>query len=137
MSESSRQTISLTAFFASFVFLQFTVLGLGNHAGEGYLPTNQRELVYYGIQVFVILGCWSYALARRVHLRGTLGRAFQSVVLAVFFAGSAVLLAAKGSPLQLAATFAATFCLGCLGGAVYERMSRSAAAGERVSAQDH
>lgn len=133
MSKSSRQTFFLTAFFASFVFLQLTVLSLGNHAGEGFLPPNQRELVYYVIQVFVILGYWSYALVRRFHRRGSLSRVLQCAVLAVFFAGSAVLLAAKGSLLQLVITFATVFCLGCLGGAVYERMSRSAAAGERVA----
>ena len=133
MSDSSRQTISLTIFFASFVFLQFTVLGLGNHAGEGYLPTNQRELVYYGIQVFVILGYWSYALARRLSRLVTLGRVIQGAVLAVCFAGSAVLLAAEGSRFQLVVTFATVFCLGCLGSAVYERMSQASASGGRVA----
>ena len=133
MSDRMRRLLSLTAFYGSFVFLQLTVLGLGNRAGEGYLPTDQRELVYYAIQVFVILGYWSYALARRVSRPEAFGRALQVAALAVFFAGSAVLLAAKDSPFQLAATFAAAFCLGCLGGAVYERMSRSAAAGERAA----
>lgn len=42
--------------FGAFVFLQFTVLGLANHAGEGYLSVEHRELVYYALQVFVIFG---------------------------------------------------------------------------------
>lgn len=46
----------LTCLFGTFVFLQFTVLGLANHAGEGYLSTEQRTLVYYALQVSVILG---------------------------------------------------------------------------------
>ncbi|MBO7663481.1 MAG: hypothetical protein J6U01_08915 [Clostridia bacterium] len=42
-------SLALAALFGSYVFLQFTVLGLCNHAGEGFLPTEQRELVYYTV----------------------------------------------------------------------------------------
>ena len=69
MSEKQKHTITLTGLFASYMFLQFTVLGLGNHAGEGWLSTGRRELVYYTLQVFVILGFLAYAAADRL-IRG-------------------------------------------------------------------
>lgn len=53
---TAQRTIALSGLFGSFVFLQFTVLGLANHAGEGYLTHGQRDLVYYALQVFVISG---------------------------------------------------------------------------------
>ena len=56
MSENTKRTLSLTGLFAAFMFLQLTVLGLGNHAGEGYLELRLREMVYYALQVFAILG---------------------------------------------------------------------------------
>lgn len=43
-------TMDLTFLFGAFVFLQFTVLGLANHAGEGYLTTALREQVYYMVK---------------------------------------------------------------------------------------
>ena len=56
----------LTCMFGSFAFLQFIVLGLANHAGEGYLSTGQRDLVYYALQVFVILGFLLHAFFARL-----------------------------------------------------------------------
>ena len=56
MTENRNQNIDLTCLFGTFVFLQFTVLGLANHAGEGLLSPSERELVYYALQVFVIFG---------------------------------------------------------------------------------
>ena len=53
---------ALTCMFGAFVFLQFTTLGLANHAGEGFLSIAQRELVYYGLQIFVISGYLLYSL---------------------------------------------------------------------------
>ena len=44
-SEKSKHSLSLACLFGVFVFLQFTVLGLANHAGEGYLASEQRDLV--------------------------------------------------------------------------------------------
>lgn len=67
------QSLLLTSLFGAFVFLQFTVLGLANHAGEGYLTTAQREFVYYGLQIFVILGFVLYSLFF-VSARGNAGR---------------------------------------------------------------
>ena len=58
----SHKRTALICMFGAFVFLQFTVLGLANHAGEGYLTTGQRDLVYYALQVFVILGYLLHAL---------------------------------------------------------------------------
>ena len=53
---SARKTAVLTGLFFSFMFLQFTVLSLANHTGEGFLSETQREWVYYVIQVLVVLG---------------------------------------------------------------------------------
>ena len=50
------RTARLTCLFGAFVLLQFTVLALANHAGEGFLSQKQRDQVYFVLQVFVILG---------------------------------------------------------------------------------
>lgn len=34
--EKANRSLDLTCLFGSFVFLQFIVLSLGNHAGEGF-----------------------------------------------------------------------------------------------------
>ncbi len=128
-----KRTLSLTGLFAAFVFLQLSILGLANHAGEGYLPSDRRELVYYGLQVFVLLGYLVYAGLRRLRPGGRLERAVMVLALAGFFAGGVVLLTEKSSPFQLIAAFAAVFCLGIIGGGSMERMSLAAAAGERVA----
>ena len=56
LSDETKRKLALTCLFGAFVFLQFTVLGLANHAGEGHLAAEQRDMVYYALQVFVILG---------------------------------------------------------------------------------
>lgn len=56
LSDRTKRRLSYACLFGAFVFLQFTVLGLANHAGEGYLSAEQRDLVYYALQVFVIGG---------------------------------------------------------------------------------
>ena len=81
--------------FGAFVFLQFTVLGLANHAGEGYLATAQRDLVYYALQVFVILGYLLHSLFFR-YCAGKRARGVMAgAVLGLFFAGM-ILLCALG-----------------------------------------
>lgn len=129
MRASTKQTAFLGGLFASFMFLQLTVLGLGNRAGTGYLPAQQREWVYYVIQVFVILGFLSYAAVRRLIHRRSFCRGVTIGALAAFFAGATILLTAKGSLFQVAVTFATVFFLGYLGGTVYERMSLATASG--------
>ena len=114
MSEKMKREISLTVLFAAFMFLQFTVLALGNHAGEGYLSTERRELVYYALQVFVILGFLAYAFLERIFSRK---KYFLIVSLALLTAGSVILF------------FADKY----LGGAVYHRMSIETAAGENTA----
>ena len=82
------------ALFGSFMFLQFAVLGLGNHAGEGLLSDSRRELVYYGLQVLVILGFLGYAAAERF-LKNALRKYFRNGVPAVLAAGSLILALAE------------------------------------------
>ena len=133
MSESTRRELSLTGLFAAFMFLQFTVLGLGNHAGEGFLSAVWRERVYYGLQVFVILGFLSHAAWNRVR-KDRISRGAVLGVSAVFLAGTAVMLAAdSGSLFYLIVTSVSVFCLGQIGGAVYLRMSVETAAGEKTA----
>ena len=134
MSEKAKKDLSLTGLFAAFMFLQFTVLGLGNHAGEGYLSVERRELVYYVLQIFVILGLLSYAAADRLIRAERARKTLLCAVLAAFAAGTAVMLfAGRGSLFYLIVTYAAMPCLGYLGGAVYHRMSRATAAGEKTA----
>ena len=64
MSEKNKKTLLLTAAFAAFVFLQFTVLRICNSAGEGYLDVSGQEQVYYALQVFVIAGFFAHAAVR-------------------------------------------------------------------------
>ncbi len=134
MSDKTKRAWALTGLFASFVFLQFAVLGLGNHAGEGYLPTEQRELVYYALQVFVILGFLAYSVFDRRVEEPRLRRAAAIVVLGFFCVGEAVMLAAdRGSLFYLVVTMAVMPCLGGIGGAVYHRMSRETAVGAKTA----
>ena len=117
------------ALFGSFMFLQFALLGLGNHAGEGLLSDSRRELVYYGLQVLVILGFLGYAAAERF-LKNALRKYFRNGVPAVLAAGSLILaLADRATVLYVCVTFAVMPFLGFLGGAVYHRMSLWTSAG--------
>lgn len=79
MSEKMKKDLSLTGLFAAFMFLQLTVSGLGNRAGEGCLSTERREFVYYALQVFVILGFFAYAAADRDELRCNARRVKQPI----------------------------------------------------------
>lgn len=129
------KTISLAVLLASFMFLHMTLLNMGNHAGEGYLSTGQREKVYYALQVLAILGFLCYAAADR--FAALSARAYKTVILCVLglmLAGGAVMLfAGRDSLFYLIVTFAVIPCLGFSGGACYHRVSREAAAGARVA----
>ena len=76
------------ALFGALMFLQFTLLGLGNRAGEGWLSSARRELVYYGLQAAVILGFWAYAAGERFIRRERVRKFAGGIILAVLFAGS-------------------------------------------------
>jgi len=53
LKKQAKSELGLTLFFAAFLFLWTTVLILGNHAGEGWLSSDQMEMVYYALQVFM------------------------------------------------------------------------------------
>ena len=134
MADKTKREWTLTGLFTAFVFLQFAVLGLGNRAGEGYLPTGQREQVYYALQVFVILGFLAYAAFDRLPLHSRLRRGVSFGILGVFCAGAAVMVAAdRGSLFYLIVTLSVMPCLGGIGGAVYHRMSRETADGAKTA----
>ena len=125
---------TLTGLFAAFMFLQLTVLGLGNHAGEGFLSAGRRELVYYALQAFVIPGFLTYAATDRLICRERIHKRITAAVLAVFAIGTAVMLFAdKGTRFYLIVTYTVVLCLGYLGGATYHRMSRETAAGGKTA----
>ena len=115
-------------------FLQFTVLGLANHAGEGYLTTGQRDFVYYALQVFVILGYLLHSL----YFRFCAGKRIQSAAVgSVFslFLVCVILLCAldHASLLYVIVSMAAALCLGCIGGAAHHRMSLETVTGANVA----
>ena len=112
-----------TILFASFMFLQYCLLGLANHAGEGYLPADRREMVYYSVQVLVIAGFLCFAAGKRF-LRREAARKAAAVILTALLTGASVMLfAGKGSALYLASTFITMPCLGWLGGALFCRLT--------------
>ena len=65
-SENTKHVLSLTLFYAAFLFLWMTVLAPASRAGEGRLSIGQLERVYYVQQVFLILGFLTYAALRRL-----------------------------------------------------------------------
>ena len=139
---ASARTVSgnvrLTCLFASFVFLQFTVLGLANHAGEGFLTTGQRELVYYVLQVFVILGFLLHAFFARFCMNGQnrsgMRKGIAYTVFGLFFACVAVmLLTGTDSLFYVIVSMIAALGLGGIGGAVHLRMSLETLTGATVA----
>lgn len=130
--------IRLTCLFGSFVFLQFTVLGLANHAGEGYLSTGQRDLVYYALQVFVILGFVLHSLyAHACDKNQKVSEIRNGIAYAafgLFFACVAVMLfTGAGSLLYVIVSMMAALCVGMVGGAAHLRMSAETIGGAEVA----
>ena len=128
----------MTCLFGSFVFLQFTVLGLANHAGEGYLATGQRELVYYALQVFVILGFLLHAVYARHSAADQkasgIRKGIAYTVFGIFFACAAVMVfAGYDSMLYVIISMAAALCVGLTGGAAHYRMSLETVTGASVA----
>lgn len=130
MSEKTERTLSLAGLFTAFMFLQLTVLGLGNRAGAGLLSPERREMVYYVLQVFVLLGFFAYAALDSLLRSARARRRAASCVFCAFGVGGAVMvLASVESRLYLPVTLAVMPCLGYIGGVTYHRMSRETAAG--------
>lgn len=112
--------------FTSFMFVQFVILRLANQAGQGYLPEAQQELVYLFIQIAAILGFVGHALIRSVHSARMRYRPLMSAVLALCLTGSAILLfCSPASLFYLLITGISVLLLGCIGGAVYEKLALS------------
>lgn len=133
-SGTAQKSLALTGLFGSFVFLQFTVLGLANHAGEGYLTNGQRDLVYYALQVFVILGFLLHALYSRFCAEKRIRNVAANTVCGLLCVCVTWMLAAgTDSLLNVITSMMAALCVGGIGGAVHCRMSREAAAGARVA----
>ena len=133
MPEKRRETVKLTGLYAAYVFLMLSVLRIASHAGDGFLSVRQQEMVYYVLQIFVILGFLAYAFVRR-RRRNRMELGVRIGILAAFFVCVTAMLFGKSSPVYMATAFLAAICLGYLGGAVYERMGEFAGAGGRVAA---
>jgi len=134
LSDKTKQELSLTCLFGAFVFLQFTVLGLANHAGEGYLTTGQRDRVYYTLQVFVILGYLLYSLFFRFCTGKRSRNVISYAVFGIFLACIILMSAARFASLHyVIVSMAAALCLGALGGAAHLRMSRATLTNVRVA----
>ena len=122
--KGKKESLGLTCLFGAYVFLQFTVLGLANHAGESYLTTSQRDKVYFALQIFVIFGYILYSL----FFRFCVGKRSQNTLAYGVFGLSlvcGVLLFAsdRASLLNVIVSMLAALCLGGIGGAAHRRMS--------------
>lgn len=115
--------LRLTGLFGAFVFLQFTALGLANHAGEGYLTPEQRELVYYALQVFVILGYLLNAWLDRICIGRARRWATSGMLGLLFLCGSLIMVIGTASGLSVIVSMALALSLGMTGGVVHLRMS--------------
>jgi len=131
--EKPKEILTRIGLYAAYVFLMLSVLRIASHAGDGFLSVQQQEMVYYVLQIFVILGFFAYAFVRERH-RIHMERGLCIGILAAFFVCVTAMLFGKSSPVYMATAFLAATCLGYLGGAVYERMSEFAGAGGRVAA---
>lgn len=111
-----KRAVSLTLIFASFMLIQLVILRLGNQAGRGFILPEHQELVYYGIQIPVIIG---FVLRSVIN-----NRAVKLFSLGFCFAGFWVMLfASETSLFYLIATGVTALCLGYIGGCVYYYMS--------------
>jgi len=124
MNEKAKYSLALTSLFGAFVFLQFTVLGLANHAGEGYLTTAQRDKVYYTLQIFVILGYVLYSLFTHF-VQGKHNQKPIAYAVCCLFPVCFILLSVTGrdSLFYVIISMVSAFFLGTFGGAAHLRMS--------------
>lgn len=133
MSDGLKRTASLTAFFGSYVFLQYAILYMCNRAGSGFLSEAGSERVYYWLQIFVIAGFLCYAAANK-HFGTEKAETFvRRNVLGGLVAWSALLIFTGSSPAYLIISFATLLFLGYLGGAVYFRMACALRSGAEAS----
>ena len=111
-----KRAVSLILIFASFMLIQLVILRLGNQAGRGFIMPEHQELVYYGMQLPVILG---FVLRTFIN-----NRAVKLTALGVCFTGFLVILIANEASLfYLIVTGVTVLCLGYIGGCVYYYMS--------------
>lgn len=129
MQKSRASTPVLCAVFASFMFVQYVALRCCNQAGSGYLPEAKQELVYYAVQVFVILGFLTYGLTSRIRNASVRTVVLRCVLALLPAASLGLLFAPTDLMLSVILAFAAALLLGYAGGAVYLYMAEATAAG--------
>lgn len=128
-----KKNASVALFFASFMFLQFTILRMGNQAGWGYLTDGRQEKVYIFLQLFVICGIALHAIPVSALKRGSAPKSVSAAFLSVFGVCFAYMLfAPASSAVYVAVTYAGVFCLGFIAGKVYLAMSEYHASGVSV-----
>ncbi len=126
----------MAALFGSYMFLNYSILYLGNRAGQGFLPANRQERVYYWLQIFVIAGyvCFAVYHKLRSNRKGRgFGRMLLWMMLAGLLSGGIYLALGSSSPVYLAVTFVTLLFLGFTGGAVYLRMAYALMSGPEAS----
>lgn len=128
-----KKNASVSLFFASFMFVQFATLRMGNQAGRGFLSDERQEKVYIFLQVFVICGIALRVLLGSVLKNGRAAKVASAISLCVNgVCFGYMLFAPIDTSVYLAVTFISVFCLGFIAGGVYLRMSEYYGAGLRV-----
>ena len=125
-----KKNTAVGLFFASFMFLQFVILRMGNQAGCGFLTDGQQEKVYVFLQVFVICGIAFHIILNSALKKDRILRIIS--VASLFICGvclAYMLFAPINSAAYIVVTFADVFCLGFIAGKVYLEMSRYYASG--------
>ena len=124
MSILKNRKISFILLFASFVYIQFVTLRLGNRAGWGLLSEPHQEFVYFFLQIFVIGGYLLYAFLISKVKNPRIQNGIKSVVLVLSCAGAFIMLFSPvNTVLYLIITGITVFLLGCNISAVYEKLA--------------
>ena len=135
MKTAVKKSALASLYFASFMFLQFVILRMGNQAGRGFLPDERQEKVYIFLQVFVICGIALHAVLNAALKKESALKAVSAAALAFCGVCFAIMLFAPvNTAFYLTVTFAGVFCLGYTAGRVYLLMSGFYASGLKVGA---
>lgn len=120
-------------FFASFMFLQFVILRMGNQAGRGFLSAKQQENVYIFLQIFVICGIAFHIILNSIIKKEQVIKPVLPVLLGICgICSGYMLFASAGSAVYLVVTFLNVFILGFIAGRVYLYMSEYYSSGIRT-----
>ena len=133
MRNTLKKNAAAALFFASFTFLQFVILRMGNQAGRGFLTDDRQEKVYVFLQIFVIGGAALHAVLHPALKKSRALPILSGAVLAVLAVCAGIMLFAPvDTAFYLAITVPAAICLGFTAGRVYLEMASLRTPGIRV-----